>query len=237
MVRGLIPAHAGKTQSSSAWSGRAWAHPRSRGENTGEIEDAVREAGSSPLTRGKLTLDSIPRGKRGLIPAHAGKTRLMRRCPFRLAAHPRSRGENRDIMRAMPADHGSSPLTRGKPAGPPRPASKPGLIPAHAGKTRRIRYRMSSRGAHPRSRGENATHPDEVMNALGSSPLTRGKLPRRLRSRGRDRLIPAHAGKTLARPRRLYACRAHPRSRGENQDGPRQPQTVPGSSPLTRGKP
>ena len=93
---------------------------------------------------------------------------------------------------------GSSPLTRGKP----KPAEKKiesgrlipahagktatvgrgaqlgGLIPAHAGKTPPRPRRSSRQRAHPRSRGENATHPDEVMNALGSSPLTRGKLRR-----------------------------------------------------------
>ena len=50
---GLIPAHAGKTLGILIRQASEQAHPRSRGENTGEIEDAVREAGSSPLTRGK----------------------------------------------------------------------------------------------------------------------------------------------------------------------------------------
>ena len=71
----------------------------------------------------------------------------------------------------------------------------------------------------------------------GSSPLTRGKRPRCKCGRRPRRLIPAHAGKTLARPRRPYACRAHPRSRGENSAQPRTKQMVRGSSPLTRGKP
>ena len=71
---GLIPARAGKTSCKQGYSARIWAHPRSRGENTGEIENAVKEAGSSPLARGK----HWPRGRaprRGrLIPARAGKT-------------------------------------------------------------------------------------------------------------------------------------------------------------------
>ena len=49
-------------------------------------------------------------------------------------------------------------------------------------------------------------------------------------------LIPAHAGKTHPKyqPRKRY--RAHPRSRGENGSGAGVGLTVPGSSPLTRGK-
>ena len=49
----LIPAHAGKTASTGASSGRQTAHPRSRGEN-GAFEDSIAAMnGSSPLTRGK----------------------------------------------------------------------------------------------------------------------------------------------------------------------------------------
>ena len=52
-----------------------------------------------------------------------------------------------------------------------------------------------------------------------------------------NRLIPAHAGKTLAvgcQPVRLWA---HPRSRGENNRERHTRSNCAGSSPLTRGKP
>ena len=50
------------------------------------------------------------------------------------------------------------------------------------------------------------------------------------------RLIPAHAGKTLP-PWGVYvSVRAHPRSRGENDDDHLHIPSVAGSSPLTRGK-
>ena len=93
-----------------------------------------------------------------------------------------------------------------------------------------------TRRAHPRSRGENALHPDEVMNALGSSPLTRGKLLGADRALGGRGLIPAHAGKTSPGRRSHPYCRAHPRSRGENQQAAIEEQKAKGSSPLTRGK-
>ena len=70
----------------------------------------------------------------------------------------------------------------------------------------------------------------------GSSPLTRGKPPRRDTSADRLGLIPAHAGKTPARRRSRPSPRAHPRSRGENYTHATTRDNVRGSSPLTRGK-
>ena len=71
---GLIPAHAGKTLAAFASAGLLGAHPRSRGENTATLIRADDKTGSSPLTRGKPPANERPRGRRGLIPAHAGKT-------------------------------------------------------------------------------------------------------------------------------------------------------------------
>ena len=110
----LIPAHAGKTPHSHAAALRPAAHPRSRGENCCASLSNEPPTGSSPLTRGKPPEASSPKSHAGLIPAHAGKTRLpssTRRVP---RAHPRSRGENaRSVTRSLPG-FGSSPLTRGK---------------------------------------------------------------------------------------------------------------------------
>ena len=71
-----------------------------------------------------------------------------------------------------------------------------GLIPAHAGKTRPAWEPTSSARAHPRSRGENLEDNWEVLEADGSSPLTRGKRRQALAYRPSCGLIPAHAGKT-----------------------------------------
>ena len=72
-------------------------------------------------------------------------------------AHPRSRGENDHRVRLREHDHGSSPLTRGKPADRALSGKWSGLIPAHAGKT-------------PPTFGRSCV-------GAGSSPLTRGKRP------------------------------------------------------------
>ena len=152
----------------------------------------------------------------GLIPAHAGKTAgLMPKKPP-LEAHPRSRGENSEILSGHYRPSGSSPLTRGKHQGGGLGCRRLGLIPAHAGKTERDPYS------------------DETLS--GSSPLTRGKPPRspsRVRVMG---LIPAHAGKTLVADDMHFSVPAHPRSRGENPSRRLPVDCRSGSSPLTRGK-
>ena len=52
----LIPAHAGKTSEAPIERHGRAAHPRSRGENLTEFTHYASVTGSSPLTRGKLTL-------------------------------------------------------------------------------------------------------------------------------------------------------------------------------------
>ena len=92
-LRGLIPAHAGKTFHRRNEPRASGAHPRSRGENlAGEREAAA--WGSSPLTRGKRPRPPLRRRQAGLIPAHAGKTVCAGIRQPRTRAHPRSRGEN-----------------------------------------------------------------------------------------------------------------------------------------------
>ena len=76
LTAGLIPAHAGKTDRSLPRLGFTRAHPRSRGENVGEIDTDAARLGSSPLTRGKHHTPRPDSRAVGLIPAHAGKTRL-----------------------------------------------------------------------------------------------------------------------------------------------------------------
>ena len=152
----------------------------------------------------------------GLIPAHAGKTGCGDERVTHVAAHPRSRGENRSRGATFCRKSGSSPLTRGKRHGRPRPRALTGLIPAHAGKTADLAVRNSASAAHPRSRGENTRLVEPSDATLGSSPLTRGKLmARSFRSVGGG-LIPAHAGKTVCNAPRDKRRWAHPRSRGEN---------------------
>ena len=132
-----------------------------------------------------------------LIPAHAGKTSSE---PLSLAsrpAHPHSRRENRPMTIVRPIHTGSSPLTRGKRGVLASDALRWRLIPAHAGKTLSRPLRALRRTAHPRSRGENSSAYVDSKSAPGSSPLTRGKRAVWPDMSEAERLIPAHAGKTL----------------------------------------
>ena len=193
---GLIPAHAGKTRNGASPASPAWAHPRLRGENALAVRVAVGDEGSSPLTRGKRHNDRRHAPRRGLIPAHAGKTSTMCPASFPTRAHPRSRGENQRQWITQTIAAGSSPLTRGKPASANGRSRPPGLIPAHAGKTAVMEGDAVIDRAHPRSRGENDCCHGDVYAGRGSSPLTRGKRRIADASFRRSGLIPAHAGKT-----------------------------------------
>ena len=131
----LIPAHAGKTGRQTAHHGYESAHPRSRGENPPKRASHARSAGSSPLTRGKLSAEKPDFLTGRLIPAHAGKTSIKINGWSLLEAHPRSRGENAEGGDVIAAPEGSSPLTRGKLIRASRGREMARLIPAHAGKT------------------------------------------------------------------------------------------------------
>ena len=158
------------------------------------------------------------------------RTRLSHR------AHPRSRGEN-GVSPVVPTNQrGSSPLTRGKPASGPGFGQRPGLIPAHAGKTRPWRTCRPPCRAHPRSRGENLFASMVIVPSWGSSPLTRGKHDEVAVDGSRGGLIPAHAGKTYRYRQTKRLSGAHPRSRGENRRTSGSSACRSGSSPLTRGK-
>ena len=134
------------------------------------------------------------------------------------------------------ASLGSSPLTRGKLWQVISSVISTGLIPAHAGKTRRGLRAGSRQGAHPRSRGENAWRLRTSQGRGGSSPLTRGKLHDRRPAMTTAGLIPAHAGKTFDVGGWEGGVKAHPRSRGENSSEAGDEKGSTGSSPLTRGK-
>ena len=110
------------------------------------------------------------------------------------------------------------------------------LIPAHAGKTRIEIATREETTAHPRSRGENIRSGRSDLPTSGSSPLTRGKHAPGGCACVRDRLIPAHAGKTRWHAVSRIPTAAHPRSRGENLEALPPGVDGDGSSPLTRGK-
>ncbi len=130
---------------------------------------------------------------------------------------------------------GSSPLTRGALCHDLIQGRAEGLIPAHAGSTAPVVFLPAITSAHPRSRGEHRGDRPVIFAVDGSSPLTRGARPPPARRRGREGLIPAHAGSTCSALQQRRHDWAHPRSRGEHGGAVTALLTGLGSSPLTRG--
>ena len=154
--------------------------------------------GSSPLTRGALRYRLRRSSFLRLIPAYAGST-IMRTESDKLAqAHPRLRGEHLGKQQPHALKSGSSPLTRGAPRPGCVLVRRRGLIPAYAGSTSSRVAGRAECWAHPRLRGEHKDWLEWITREAGSSPLTRGALPRVRSGSWSTRLIPAYAGSTTS---------------------------------------
>ena len=186
--------------------------------------------------RGKPVGKTVAYGVPGLIPAHAGKTHYRPLRSVRAPAHPRACGENPRQPTKGCAQPGSSPRMRGKLHCVDLPCFRPGLIPAHAGKTFLDTRGRSWSRAHPRACGENQLKNGGTPLEQGSSPRMRGKLHNPRSARFAIGLIPAHAGKTLGHASPETTLVAHPRACGENEDVDVNTTTAAGSSPRMRGK-
>ena len=134
--------------------------------------------GTSPHTRGKHADDPRQVDAMRNIPAYAGKTHPCDHKHSRSTEHPRIRGENAHHRVYHSPYVGTSPHTRGKPYSPIEWGMQNRNIPAYAGKT----YACPGQGRHgwehPRIRGENPFTSIIIPYLSGTSPHTRGKLPK-----------------------------------------------------------
>ena len=110
---GIIPARAGFTPKTLAFSSDAGDHPRSRGVYASLPHCQRRPEGSSPLARGLLLDVRLRLRLRGIIPARAGFTATWWTDSVPQEDHPRSRGVYPKQGVSRHADGGSSPLARG----------------------------------------------------------------------------------------------------------------------------
>ena len=175
----------------------------------------MREAGSSPHTRGALPHLRLHVRHHRIIPAYAGSTSAGHGKASRWWDHPRIRGEHLHVLLNARMDAGSSPHTRGALSGRVRGRFPGRIIPAYAGSTSILRRRNSTHRDHPRIRGEHFQ--------LGAD------------QRCQLRIIPAYAGSTESFPYTLTVLADHPRIRGEHSGKRRRPRLLLGSSPHTRG--
>ena len=192
----FIPAHAGKTSSSSMPVPSRTVHPRACGENMRGSDNGRHRLGSSPRMRGKRALVDEIRLRSGFIPAHAGKTARSRAYPLTRVVHPRACGEN--------------VRQRG------RLQARARFIPAHAGKTPNPDLPDWLVAVHPRACGENLPGAKDSLFYEGSSPRMRGKRRPLARRPAGGGFIPAHAGKTRRGLPRARRRPVHPRACGEN---------------------
>ena len=92
--------------------------------------------GSSPRMRGSPLISPCIRVGQGIIPAHAGLTRLLISTLCRMRDHPRACGAHDRRWTLEQSRQGSSPRMRGSRWLPCGFRCRLGIIPAHAGLTR-----------------------------------------------------------------------------------------------------
>ena len=110
-------------------------HPRIRGEHGGLYPEPDLAVGSSPHTRGARDLGVDDDQVDGIIPAYAGSTGARAGEGLEDGDHPRIRGEHAPLACPLSPWGGSSPHTRGAPAGIPVQGATGRIIPAYAGST------------------------------------------------------------------------------------------------------
>ena len=115
--RGIIPADAGSTCSSTGSAGANADHPRRCGEHIGGQIPNIQLHGSSPQMRGAHIARSSVFHTTGIIPADAGSTTAGTSVHRSCWDHPRRCGEHEQGADTGALGYGSSPQMRGAPAG------------------------------------------------------------------------------------------------------------------------
>ena len=170
-----------------------------------------------------------------IIPAHAGNSRDGHRPATVGSDHPRACGELGLIEAAAPIDVGSSPRMRGTRALDDARVTVARIIPAHAGNSYQPYTASSTEPDHPRACGELIVQASIDLSVAGSSPRMRGTPVLGVPSGVAERIIPAHAGNSLAPLGRQPQSSDHPRACGELALDTAIPSTLLGSSPRMRG--
>ena len=233
--RRIIPAHAGQTTTTTTWPRWTADHPRACGANGWSDIERLATDGSSPRMRGKRKNPHLGRRAHRIIPAHAGQT--LRPCleRRRFSDHPRACGANSSVILTETTVSGSSPRMRGKPVRANHLAHSTRIIPAHAGQTRRAFASDNGLSDHPRACGANPVAVSRSTELAGSSPRMRGKHDTALGVTAGNRIIPAHAGQTVANQETGEINPDHPRACGANVTCTAPPRATSGSSPRMRG--
>ena len=215
-LRGIIPACAGNTSSTTPSPRPNRDHPRVCGEHLDDKTLYARQQGSSPRVRGTPRPPSNALNPTGIIPACAGNTSRMQSRAQAPRDHPRVCGEHTTTATGKLADQGSSPRVRGTQRLVRAPRPEQGIIPACAGNTSSFAKSHLVAGDHPRVCGEHGSRSTALRLFLGSSPRVRGTPCRCAGALRRPGIIPACAGNT--RRYTMFSSLAwdHPRVCGEH---------------------
>ena len=118
----------------------------------------------------------------------------------------------------------------------PNPDNKKyGIIPAHAGLTKKKFKKRVDKRDHPRACGAHRCCQRCLISSLGSSPRMRGSQLGEQALVDDDGIIPAHAGLTSVVAMIRYAPQDHPRACGAHSHDAALAHVLLGSSPRMRG--
>ena len=170
----IIPAHAGLTPRGPSSAAAQRDHPRACGAHLKLKDVATMLSGSSPRMRGSQQGDGATATKPGIIPAHAGLTRVLALANLESRDHPRACGAHLIHNALRRPEWGSSPRMRGSQVRDNRRDAARGIIPAHAGLTTTGHTRSIKRWDHPRACGAHLVSLSLSQQAAGSSPRMRG---------------------------------------------------------------
>ena len=235
--QGSIPACAGKPRQLVLDLRRQGVHPRVCGEASDDFSIDSDLSGPSPRVRGSLVRRSAEPGRRGSIPACAGKPGVAPAGSRQPWVHPRVCGEAVFSRSGPRVNPGPSPRVRGS-----RVRSKPCVqgarsIPACAGKPSTCRRWASWCRVHPRVCGEAMRKFLNAATVRGPSPRVRGSRHQRRRLPDLVGSIPACAGKPSATATPCQRRAVHPRVCGEAVCRRTRMKSRRGPSPRVRGSP
>ena len=146
------------------------------------------------------------------------------------------RGEDNFLRWAYRLCRGSPPHARGRLTLGDKTKVVERITPACAGKTISTACGEIILRDHPRMRGEDGGHAGHGRGILGSPPHARGRQTGEVTIEPRTGITPACAGKTSHEFGSRRPWRDHPRMRGEDGTGHRDPVHPGGSPPHARGR-
>ena len=150
----ITPAYAGKSRMLCKAASQVWDHPRMCGEKSPVSLRFFALVGSPPRMRGKATVKEKSNETKGITPAYAGKSDVLRFHKVFWQDHPRVCGEKcwQCWMRFI--TQGSPPRMRGKGYHEETKISNIRITPAYAGKSFPASSVSLMSWDHPRVCGE-----------------------------------------------------------------------------------